>query len=118
MLREIDMKLPTTVAGAMAILLVAGSSSVLSDRMEDGRGAYAEACARCHDTGVGGAPVTRNKEDWVDRSGLWEAVMSEHANEGYLGMPARGGNARMSEYDVDAAAEYMLTITHPEMPRD
>jgi cytochrome c5 len=33
-------------------------------------------------------------------------------------MPARGGDARMSEYDVDAAVEYMLTITHPELPRD
>ena len=39
-------------------------------------------------------------------------------NEGYLGMPAKGGNARLSEYDVDAAVEYMLTITHPELPRD
>ena len=112
------MKLSTTVISVMALLLALGSSSVLSDRMEDGREAYSEACARCHDTGIGGAPVTRNKEDWVDRSGLWEAVMSEHANKGYLGMPARGGNARMSEYDVDAAAEYMLAITHPELPRD
>ncbi len=112
------MKLPTAVTSAMAMLLAVASSSVLSDRMDDGREAYAEACARCHETGVGGAPVTRSEEDWVNRSGLWEAVMSEHANQGYLGMPARGGNARMSEYDVDAAAEYMLTITHPDLPRD
>jgi cytochrome c5 len=112
------MKLPTTVAGAMALLLTAVSSNVLSERMDDGREAYQEACARCHDTGVDGAPLTRKKEDWVDRSGLWEAVMVEHANQGYLGMPARGGDARMSEYDVDAAVEYMLTITHPELPRD
>ena len=112
------MKLPTTAAGVVALLLVAGSGSALADRLDDGREAYQGACARCHDTGIDGAPMTRNKEDWADRSGLWDAVMSEHAYKGYLGMPAKGGNARMSEYDVDAAVEYMLTITHPELPRD
>ena len=89
-----------------------------SDRLEDGRVAYEAACARCHETGVDNAPVTGNAKSWADRSNLWDAVLSEHAQKGYLRMPAKGGSVDTSEYDVDAAAEYMLTITHPDMPQD
>ena len=33
-------------------------------------------------------------------------------------MPAKGGDEDASDYDVEAAAEYMLTITHPELLAD
>jgi cytochrome c5 len=100
------------------VLLSVCGAVAAADRMDDGREAYEAACARCHDTGAGGAPVTRREEDWKNRSHLWDAVLFKHAEEGYLGMPARGGDSRLSDYDVDAAAEYMLTITHPDLPRD
>ena len=99
-------------------LMLGTSGACASERMEDGAKAYAKNCAECHDNGMFGAPVTGRPADWEDRSHLWEAVLFEHARMGYLKMPAKGGNAEMTDYSVEAAAEYMLTITHPDMPED
>lgn len=103
---------------AAAILLAGSFCAQASDRLEDGKQAYEAHCASCHDSGKSGAPVTRNADDWKNRSHLWDAVLAEHAEKGYLGMPARGGADIATKYDVQAAAEYMLSITHPGLPRD
>ena len=100
------------------LLVAACGASNASERLDYGQQVYLEHCASCHDTGAKGAPVLGRAKDWVDRSRLWEAVLYEHANAGYLGMPAKGGAADLTEYDVDAAAEYMLTITHGNLPAD
>jgi cytochrome c5 len=89
---------------------------VSADKVAAGLAAYQRACAGCHDDGIDGAPVTGRPQDWTDRSRLWQAVLVEHAQRGYFDMPARGGDATLSDEDVQAAAEYMLTITHPQVP--
>ena len=83
-----------------------------------GRDAYERVCARCHEMGLDGAPVTGNADDWQERSKLWQAVLVEHVKQGYLEMPARGGDPELSDVQLNAAAEYMLGITHPELPGD
>jgi cytochrome c5 len=80
--------------------------------------AYELACAGCHDEGLNGAPKTGDRQAWSGRSWLWEAVLFEHAEGGYLTMPAKGGNAMLDDITVSKAAEYMLTQTFPEAPRD
>jgi cytochrome c5 len=112
------MKTLSTSVAIISLLTASGLCMAASDRLEDGSKAYEAACARCHETGDDNAPVTGNAKDWTDRSNLWDAVLSEHAQKGYLRMPAKGGSVDASTYDVDAAAEYMLTITHPDMPHD
>ena len=112
------MKNPVKACLLVAMLTGASATSMASERMEDGREAYQAACAKCHEEGVDGAPKTGELEDWSNRSHLWEAVLFEHANQGYLNMPAKGGTAELPAYDVDAAAEYMLGISHPDMPLD
>ena len=84
----------------------------------DGQSAYDEHCASCHRDGVGGAPVTGDSAYWAGRSPLWMAVLSEHAMNGYLQMPARGGDATMSDAEVQAATEHMMLLTYPDLPRD
>ena len=44
-------------------------------------------------------------------------MLFEHANEGYLGMPAKGGDESLDDATVEMAAEYMLTRTSPDAPR-
>jgi cytochrome c5 len=105
-------------SGLAAILLMCGGASAQSERFEDGHKAYTEHCSSCHEKGEHGAPSIHNKTDWADRSNLWDAVLFEHANSGYLNMPAKGSNEKISEYSVDAAAEYMLYTVYPELPRD
>ena len=90
-----------------------GSATVLT-----GRDAYVQACAQCHDEGRDGAPRIGDPEAWDGRSSLWEAVLFEHAEEGFLEMPARGTDGGISDETVSAAAEYMLERTHPDRPPD
>lgn len=80
--------------------------------------AYEHACAECHETGKNGAPRTGDRDAWAGRSSLWEAVLFEHAEQGYFDMPAHGLDGALSDDEVAAAAQYMLEITHPDQPRD
>lgn len=89
-----------------------------TERQEEGRAAYQQACAGCHETGLAGAPVPDRTEDWEDRSELWEAVLFEHARKGYLKMPARGGDSSLSDYATEAAAEYMMGLVYPDRLKD
>jgi cytochrome c5 len=94
------------------------ASEPLSARLEEGKAVYETHCAKCHRTGIRDAPIANLPEDWHHRSNNWEAVLFEHANAGYLAMPAKGGAGGLNEYDVDVAAEYMLTLSHPGAKQD
>ena len=83
-----------------------------------GQETYQGNCAQCHDEGIDGAPVIGDRKSWSNRSPLWSAVLIVHAQNGYLGMPAKGGCTELSDRAVEAAGEYMLSITFPELPRD
>lgn len=79
-----------------------------------GEQAYERVCAGCHEEGVNGAPRTGHPEDWAGRSRLWDAVLFEHAREGYGRMPARGGEETLPESLVTRAAEHMMALTFPD----
>jgi cytochrome c5 len=79
---------------------------------------YERACASCHDPGAGDAPTIGVREDWDGRSRIWVAVLSEHAKQGYLEMPAKGGATELTDKQVGAAAEYILAVTYPDLPLD
>ena len=82
-----------------------------------GRDTYLRACANCHDQPTDGTPAIRDRDSWANRSPLWSAVLLEHAKNGYMDMDAKGGG-EFSDREVEAAGEYMLTETFPELPRD
>lgn len=94
------------------------SPAAIISESPPGKTAYDRACAHCHEEGLDGAPAVGDQEAWADRSSLWVAVLAEHANKGYLDMPAKGGDASISDREVADAAVYMLTLTHPDRPPD
>ena len=49
---------------------------------------------------------------------MWQAVLFEHARAGYFDMPGKGGRRDLSDEAVEAATEYMLEKTFPELPKD
>ena len=104
---------PSEVSSAAPADSVQAERSALT-----GLQAYEKVCATCHAEGLDGAPATGDQQAWSERSPLWEAVLFAHANEGYLGMPPKGGAPGLTEREVSAAAEYMLTLTYPERPTD
>ncbi|MDH4108589.1 MAG: c-type cytochrome [Gammaproteobacteria bacterium] len=83
-----------------------------------GQKVYEEVCRECHEQVGASAPQTGQSPDWTERSALWQAVLFEHANQGYLEMPAKGGEEGLSEDDVAAAVEYMLNQSFPERTDD
>ena len=84
----------------------------------DGEAAFLEHCAGCHEDGAQNAPRIGHPGEWQSRSTLWQAVLMEHAKEGYYDMPARGGKTELPDEVVNAAAEYMLEKTFPHRPED
>lgn len=86
--------------------------------LELGRETYEMACASCHDPGGGNAPAKGDRDSWSNRSPLWSAVLFKHAKNGYRDMPSKGGMTDLSDRAVEAAGEYMLSETFPELPID
>lgn len=65
-------------------------------------------CARCHETGEGGAPKIGDRAAWTPRlqQGLSVAVRS--AISGHGGMPARGGLVDLTDAEIRNAVVYMF----------
>jgi len=105
-------------SGDIADKTVTDNSAVNGGPADAGQVAYEAFCASCHDTGLDGAPVTGNPDEWDQRSTLWQAVLFEHAKDGYLDMPAKGGMPELSDATAAAAAEYILEATFQDLPAD
>lgn len=71
---------------ASAVLMLPALSA-WSESSAESKAAYEAACARCHDVGMMGAPVTDSPADWADREPIGEAALTDHAEKGLL----RGG---------------------------
>lgn len=65
-------------------------------------------CAKCHRTGVDGAPKVGDRTAWIPRlkQGLEAAVLS--AIQGHGPMPARGGMANLTDSEIRAAIVFMV----------
>ncbi len=106
---------PALIAAALA---ASGGSFGETDRLEDGKKVYEAHCARCHESGLLGAPKSSEPSGWDPRSDLWDAVLAEHAANGYVNMPAKGGASGATEYDVDVAVEYLMSLVNPDRAPD
>lgn len=70
----------------------------------------AKVCAACHSSGVLGAPKTGDKAAWSKRlaAGGGVAGLVKSAIQGKNTMPARGGDASLSDAEIKAAVELMI----------
>lgn len=109
---------PRATVPAAAAPAAAARAPAPTERADVGRAVYHSTCARCHETGEQGAPVAGRPADWARRSRLWQAVLADHVQRGWLAMPARGGNAALSDAEVQAAADYLLARAHRREPQD
>ncbi len=78
----------------------------------NGKATYESTCEVCHATGVANSPRFGDKAAWKDRIAKGKPTLYEHAIKGFQGtsgfMPAKGGNAGLSDADVKAAVDYMV----------
>lgn len=78
------------------------------DGAEPGAKVYKSACVACHGTGAAGAPRLSDQEHWRQRANQGLETLVSNALSGKGGMPAKGGNPRLSDEQVRQAVRYML----------
>lgn len=70
---------------------------------------YSASCAACHISGAAGAPKQGDKAAWAPRLKNGNAALYASAIKGKNAMPAKGGNASLSDDDVKAVVDYMVS---------
>jgi len=65
-------------------------------------------CAKCHQTGEGGAPRIGDKAAWIPHLKLGLNAVVRSAIKGHGGMPARGGLADLTDPEMRSAVIYMF----------
>jgi cytochrome c5 len=103
---------PAPTAAAPAAAPAAPAPVAAAPANAAGESVYKKTCALCHASGVAGAPLPGNKDDWAPRIAQGKDTLYKHAIEGFTGakgmMPARGGAATLSDDDVKAAVDFMV----------
>jgi len=75
----------------------------------DGKQVFDSTCTACHSTGVAGAPKLGDKAAWAPRIKQGMDTLLQSALKGKGAMPPKGGNASLSDADVRAAIEFMVS---------
>ncbi len=75
----------------------------------DGKTVYDGTCTACHTTGVANAPKLGDKAGWAPRAKQGIDALMQSVLKGKGAMPPKGGNAALSDAEVRAAVEFMLS---------
>ena len=73
-----------------------------------GEQVVAQVCNVCHQAGLAGAPKTGDKAAWAPRIAQGMDTLYVSAIKGKNAMPARGGNAALSDAEVKAAVDRLV----------
>lgn len=93
------------IALAPATLLIMGSTALAAE----GKAVYDKTCASCHDAGLAGAPKPGDQAAWQQRIAQGRDTLYQSVLNGKGVMPPKGGNASLSEADIKAAVDYLLS---------
>lgn len=88
-----------------------GAVASASSEPRSGEEVYNAACAACHGTGAGGAPVYGDVAAWAERITKGTDALHDSGINGIAGtgMIAKGGCMNCSDQEVMAAVDYMVT---------
>jgi cytochrome c5 len=95
---------PKAKPGASASAAPAGQAAAA-----DGKKVYDSTCTACHTAGVAGAPKPGDKAAWAPRLKQGMDALMQSVLKGKGAMPPKGGNASLSDADVHAAVEFMVS---------
>lgn len=98
---------PAPAAAPPAATPVAAKAGPAADT---GKATYDATCSVCHAAGVAGAPKAGDKAAWSVRlkAAKGKAGLYASSIKGKGAMPAKGGNASLSDDAVKAAVDYLL----------
>lgn len=66
-------------------------------------------CAACHGTGLMQSPKLGDAADWAPRIEKGIETLYDHAINGFNMMPAKGGRADLTDEEVKAAVDHMVS---------
>jgi cytochrome c5 len=75
----------------------------------DGKKVYDSTCTACHATGVANAPKLGDKAAWAPRIKQGMDALLQSALKGKGAMPPKGGNTALSDAELRAAIEFMVS---------
>lgn len=75
----------------------------------NGKAIYDATCVACHSTGAAGAPKVGDAAAWAPRIKTGNAALYASAIKGKNAMPAKGGNPNLTDADLQAAVNYMVS---------
>ena len=96
---------PAAAATATAAAPAAAAGPV------NGKATYEQVCQMCHGAGIAGAPKVGDKAAWAPRIKQGDKTLYAHAIGGIRMMPAKGGNPSLSDAQVEAAVNYMVSAS-------
>ena len=113
-MRSVDKDSPAMTPDAVAKRLKPVGDLAFADAGGDaakapksGEEIYKSACTTCHASGAAGAPKFGDKSDWAPRLKDGQKSLVATAIKGKGAMPPRGGNAELSDLEVERTVVYM-----------
>jgi cytochrome c5 len=88
--------------------------STTAAHADPGREIWMGTCQACHAEPLSGAPLISDKSAWALRVAKGREALYRSALNGFVGakgteMPARGGNSSLTDEQVKAAVDYMVS---------
>jgi len=96
-------------AGLFALATGVMSLHATAADLPNGKAIYDASCVACHNTGAAGAPKLGDAAAWAPRVKAGAPTLYTNAIKGKGAMPAKGGNPSLSDADVRAAVNYMIS---------
>ena len=75
----------------------------------DGKKVYDSTCVACHQTGVANAPKLGDKAAWAPRVQQGPDALLQSVLKGKGAMPPKAGNPALSDAEIRAAIEFMVS---------
>lgn len=95
------------LALALAAMLASGAADA-QRRERSGVEVVESVCAACHGEGKNGAPRIGDATAWAPRASQGLTALTANALRGIRNMPAHGGNASVSDIEIERAITHMV----------
>ena len=96
-------------ATVLALSLALASTLAHAQAQRSGESIVSTQCAKCHGSGVAGAPKIGDRDAWSARVKAGVDPLVRSAIKGHGGMPSRGGMADLTDPEIRDAVIYMVT---------
>ncbi|MDA8107853.1 MAG: c-type cytochrome [Betaproteobacteria bacterium] len=97
------------LAGAAALLIPTTTQAANgANGHRSGKEVVETVCARCHATGLNGAPEIGDEAAWSQRAAQGLTALTKHAIDGIRNMPPHGGSPGVSDFELELAITYMV----------